>query len=593
MTHSNGRWTRALNVAELDDGGCRVVHLAGRTLAIIREGERVHAVDNRCPHMGFPLAQGSVHDGILTCHWHHARFDLCTGGTFDQWADDVDAFPTEIRDGAVWVDLAPHSDAAAHRRERLRIGLERNIPLVIAKAVLGLTDEAADGLEPFRAGLEFGVRHRRRGWGMGLTIHSCLRNLSPHLDPDDRPLALFHGLAAVARDCDGEPPRHALPPLPGPVPEFATLARWFRRFVEVRDAEGAERCLISAIRGRSDPRRVAEMLFAAVTDHRYIDIGHPLDFTNKALDALDAVGWEHAESVLASLVAGYASAERMEESNAWRHPIDLVRLLEEAFAELPAAIESGRGRSASPRDLDALGPTLLEDDPRAIVAALSDSLRAGHPPVEVAGAVAHAAALRIARFPTSNEFGDWDTALHTFTFANAVQQGLRRVDSWELARGVFDAALSVYLDRFLNVPAVPLPMDSTKRDAANGEDPLKRVTTNVGELSALLDRRHEVDAAAMLVARHSTSGGDSGRLLALLGKLLLREDRDFHTIQAVEAAITQFAQRASSPSAPHFLIAAVRYLAAHAPTMRSQGQTWRIATRLHRGEDLFDEPGVT
>ncbi|MEX0716318.1 MAG: hypothetical protein WD066_07025 [Planctomycetaceae bacterium] len=53
--------------------------------------------------------------------------------------------------------------------------------------------------EPFRTGLEFGIRHRRSGWGMGLTIHSCLRNLLPYRAPADRPLAVVHGLAAVAR----------------------------------------------------------------------------------------------------------------------------------------------------------------------------------------------------------------------------------------------------------------------------------------------------------------------------------------------------------------------------------------------------------
>ena len=44
---------------------------------------QVHAVDNRCPHMGFPLHRGTIKDGILTCHWHHADFDLESGCTFD------------------------------------------------------------------------------------------------------------------------------------------------------------------------------------------------------------------------------------------------------------------------------------------------------------------------------------------------------------------------------------------------------------------------------------------------------------------------------------------------------------------------------
>ena len=131
--------------------------------------------------------------------------------------------------------------------------------------------------------------------------------------------------------------------------------------------------------------------------------------------------------MLASLVSGIAGANRMEESNAWRNPIDLVEILEAAFEQLPdvaggrrrADAEVGRARSA-------LAPVLLADDPQANADALLEALRDGATPEEVAGAVAYAAALRIARFHTTNEFGDWDTVLHTFTFANAVHQGLRR-----------------------------------------------------------------------------------------------------------------------------------------------------------------------
>jgi hypothetical protein len=90
---------------------------------------------------------------------------------------------------------------------------------------------------------------------------------------------------------------------------------------------------------------------------------------------------------------------------------------------------------------------LLGEDAPAIADGLLAALREGGSEVDVAGTVAYAAALRIAHFHTSNEFGDWDTALHTFTFANAVHQGLRRAPSPSLLRGVFDAAMSVYLDR--------------------------------------------------------------------------------------------------------------------------------------------------
>src|SRR5207302_7080713 len=184
-----------------------------------------------------------------------------------------------------------------------------------------------------RAGLDFGVRRRGGGWQRGLTTLTCFMNLVPRLPAEERAAALYHGLTEVASDSIGDP-RFPLEPLPGDAdPE--RLARWFRGFVEVRDAEGAERALVSAVRAGASPQQLADMLFTAATDHRYLDGGHTLDFVNKALEALDVAGWRRAESVLASLPAQLAGAERMEEANNWRNPADLVALLEEAFVRLP------------------------------------------------------------------------------------------------------------------------------------------------------------------------------------------------------------------------------------------------------------------
>jgi nitrite reductase/ring-hydroxylating ferredoxin subunit len=565
---------RATSLDELRTAGRLVVHLDGHTVALFLDGDSVHACDNRCPHMGFPLHRGTIKDGILTCHWHHARFDLGSGGTFDQWADDLRSYAVEVRDDDVLVDLAPRRDPVAHQRKRLRDGLERNISLVVAKAVVTLADAGVDPAEPYAIGLDFGVRNRRGGWGQGLTMLTCFQNMLPALEPEDRKAALYHGLAAVAVDSDGEPPRFQIEALPGDAP-LASLKAWFRQFVEVRDAEGAERCLVSAVRAGGGSGELADMLFAAATDHRYIRGGHVLDFTNKALEGLDVAGWERAEPVLASLAAEYADADRMEEANEWRHPIDLVAILEAAFAELPCAVGSD-----GPWDgRDELVQVVLGEDPQAIADALLAALREGASAEALAAAVSYAAALRIARFPTSNEFGDWDTALHTFTFASAVQQGLRRAPSPELLRGVFDAAMSVYLDRFLNVPAVRLP----EGDGGARPDEL------LEELPVLLDRQQRVNEAGALVASYLAAGGDDTRLLAALGACLVREDRDFHTIQCVEAAFRRYADLRGTEAGTHVLVAAARYLAAHAPTMRAERQTLDIARRLQRGERLYED----
>ncbi len=578
---TEARYTRAATLDEVRATGSKVVHVDGNTIVLFWHQDSIYAVDNRCPHMGFPLDKGSVRDCILTCHWHHARFDLASGGTFDPWADDVRVFPIQIRDGEVWVDVSPLSDPSGHHRQRVREGLERNLPLVIAKAVIGLLDRGEDAVEPFRIGLEFGARQREAGWGQGLTILTCMMNLLPRLDAKDRPRALYQGLCAVALECQGEPPRFDLRPLPDSTTDLPTLKRWFRRFIEVRDADGAERCIVSAVRAGANHRQMADMLFAAATDHRYIQIGHVLDFTNKALEALDIAGWELAEPVLASLARGYAVADRMEESSAWRHPVDLIPIVDRAFGEVSTALQSGRPRRGTYDGSDALLAVLLGDDPQEIADALLRALTEGCAEDEVAGVVAYAAALRIAQFHTSNEFGDWDTALHTFSFANAVHHGLHRSPSPELLRGVFDAAMSVYLDRFLNVPAVRLPEPSatpTDRDRQ----------TILAQLPALLDRQQQVNESGATVAEYLGDGANPAQLLALLGELLLREDRDFHTIQTVEAAFAQYQLLQDTRAGTHVLVAAARYLAAHAPTVRAQGQTYLIAQRLHRGERVYE-----
>ena len=114
MATSVKQHIRAGTLEELKERGCTVVTGGGHAIAVFHHEDKVHAVDNRCPHMGFPLDRGSVKDGILTCHWHHARFDLSSGGTFNPFADDVRSFPVTVVDGEVWIDPKPEErDEAA------------------------------------------------------------------------------------------------------------------------------------------------------------------------------------------------------------------------------------------------------------------------------------------------------------------------------------------------------------------------------------------------------------------------------------------------------------------------------------------------
>ena len=95
---------------------------------------------------------------------------------------------------------------------------------------------------------------------------------------------------------------------------------------------------------------------------------------------------------------------------------------------------------------------MLGDDPGEIMEAIKQAIADGATAEQLGSAVVHAAFLRMAHFHTSNEFRDWDTVHNTLTAANALHQGLQRTPTPELMRGVFDVAMSVYLDRFLNMP---------------------------------------------------------------------------------------------------------------------------------------------
>src|SRR3981189_3112250 len=108
-------FVRAGSLEELKAKGRLVVRSAHRPILVVHDRGRVFALDTRCPHMGFPLDRGSVEDGIRPCHWHHARFDLASGCTFDLWADSVQTCAVELRADEVWVQPEfGRSDAPAY-----------------------------------------------------------------------------------------------------------------------------------------------------------------------------------------------------------------------------------------------------------------------------------------------------------------------------------------------------------------------------------------------------------------------------------------------------------------------------------------------
>ncbi|MBO0756701.1 MAG: Rieske (2Fe-2S) protein [Bradyrhizobiaceae bacterium] len=592
MDAPNKEFAFAGSLEVLKAKGRLVVHGGHRPILVIYDRGHVFALDNRCPHMGFPLERGSVEDGILTCHWHHARFDLESGCTFDLWADDVPICPVEVRDGDVWVKTTfGHPDPVAHWHRRLADGLAHDLSLVIAKAVHGQLAADIPPADIVRQVALFGAKNRD-GWGVGLTILTALSNLLPMLPEEEAYLALFHGARRVAADCDGEAPRQERAPL-GSRPEPAALKRWLRRWTKVRHREAAERTLLTAIAAGASPCVLADTMLAAETERVYADSGHSADFINKAFECLDLIGWEHAAVVLPSVVGQMVAARGAEELTAWRQPVDLVVLCGEAARQLPELFAAGHGI----RDFTghaALARELLDDDPARIIDALKAAIRAGAAPADLGRSLVYGAALRVARFGNANEHADWETAHHVFTHANAIHQLLLRIATANTdyhaaaARSIVHGAMALYLTRYLNVPPARIPGEGGEQ---LDDLPADAETIRAALLDAF-DRQRQVDLAARLVARHLMLGHSPDALIATLARAALREDAGFHAYQMLEAGVRQFAAWGNTDAGRHILIAVARYLAAHSPTERAALQTADIARRLMRGGELHQEAGA-
>jgi hypothetical protein len=531
--------------------------------------------------MGFPLSLGTCEQGMITCHWHHARFDANSGGTFDAWADDVDSFDVELRGEEVYVSDRPRPrEPVAHAWRRLREGLEQNTELIVAKAILTLRGAGVPDVDIVRAVALFGCQCRD-SWSMGMTVLAAMANVAPQLAPETVYLALYQGARRVAADCSGQPPRRDLPPLGTDDIALARLGQWLRYWTLVRHAGGATRTLLTALhRGASD-KDMARLMFTAATERFFADAGHLMDFCNKAFEVLDLIGWQHATEVLPALVTQLTSARGGEESGAWRHPIDLVALVRNMTTRLPSLLEAGRNKVWGGETT--LAETMLGEDPEAILDGIADAVSCGARPDQLGRSLAYAAAMRIARFGTNNELSDWINALHTFSYCNALHRALKRCPEPELVPGVLHGAMAVYLERFLNVPPAKLPGEYEAREALPAE-PEQLLETFL----ATLDRQQQVERAGQIVAKYLELGHPVSPLIETMALAVVREDANFHTLQMLEAGIRQFHEwPAASEQAQHILVAVARYLAAHSPTPRSQLQTATIALRLYRGDEVY------
>jgi pyruvate oxidase len=98
-------WHRVLDSDELPEGRVTTVTVGRRSLAVSHYDGGYGAIDNRCPHQGGPLGEGSIEKGWLRCPWHGYDYHPCTGQPPGGHADEVTPFAIEVRDDGVYVEV--------------------------------------------------------------------------------------------------------------------------------------------------------------------------------------------------------------------------------------------------------------------------------------------------------------------------------------------------------------------------------------------------------------------------------------------------------------------------------------------------------
>ena len=416
-------WTKAADLDVLKTRGRMVFRKAGRQIALFDTPRGVLACNNRCPHEGYPLREGSLDGGcVLTCNWHNWKFELESGRNL-YGGEGLRTWPVEVRGGEVWIDLAepPFAERRTEILESLAEAREDNAYERMAREIARLHRLGADPLDALRDAIrwsaermEFGWTHAYAGAADWLALHDENEG-----DDETRLACVLESIGHIADDVLREP-RHPFPGGLRPWDEEAFVAA-----VEAED-EGAAAAMLrgglAAGLGFADFERG---LSRAALAH-YNDFGHSLIYVTKADRLIARLGPEVAEPVLLSLVRGLVFATRED-------------LVPEFRGYAKALARWGRAKNgAEPAPADWRGLGIDKALARAVASSAAPPMRLFH---ALLGANArnlltfdagHQDRIRV---PVADNVG-WLSFTHAITFSNAVRRQCTRFP------GLWPAALA-------------------------------------------------------------------------------------------------------------------------------------------------------
>jgi nitrite reductase/ring-hydroxylating ferredoxin subunit len=558
-------WTAAFPLSDVPPGGAKLFRDGKDKVAVFRLDDGLFAIDDRCPHEGWPLAQGTVKGTVVTCAWHNYKFDLRDGQCV-LGEERARTFGVRVVEGIVEVDLQPQdpSEVLLALWGSLDVGLQegrmgravrdvvRLLQFEVSPRAIALRVARHDALYG-----EYGPTH-----GLAVSI-DALRYLR-WFDGLEAAVPIANALDVVADGTKRRSPR----PRPEPsavegVPEEAEAQ--LRVLVESEDGRSAEALLRGMLAQGWALDRLERVFLRMCADH-FLSFGHRLIYTIKTFDLLrDTDDPDAADDLLPALLHGIVNSTREDMLPRWRGVRDRIEALETDL-DLVYAHCRDQAVSMDPRWVSRLHEALTDAPEEKALYMLEHSMRAGVPFGEIVDALSAAAAQRMLRFDSAKDADpgiqdDWLSVTHGQTTVHALRAAVPRLPEPTLLR------MFLLIGRFVHRTRA-LDLSPEARWTAPVEDSEASEAADVLEAIARNDERAALDATwAALKDEGARDALREGLHRWAMSDALTAPIVVAHAIKTVVAAWDEY----DATDDPAHILGVVRF-AACAPRQRRIGQ---------------------
>jgi 3-phenylpropionate/trans-cinnamate dioxygenase ferredoxin subunit len=98
-------WVRTLDESELREDMVNLAAPKGVSVILIKRGDRLYALRNRCAHMACTLASGHLDGHTIRCACHGWTFDITNGQFIHAREITIPTYACRSEDGQVFVKL--------------------------------------------------------------------------------------------------------------------------------------------------------------------------------------------------------------------------------------------------------------------------------------------------------------------------------------------------------------------------------------------------------------------------------------------------------------------------------------------------------